>query len=318
MLLSKPPRNQAIIASIAVIVLFLNAPYAALGASGMTGEELREAFQADLSNGVTEATPGEVLTYTFTFKHSIASDSFRDMMPGMVARATDTVIHTASDDGRIGVEHVVWEEVGPVNYGQSVTRTFTLTIPGAHLDQEYCVDAAVSGTQLGLLQVATARDCTKIVAKKAVAVVVSSTTPTPTPTPAPAVQPVVQPQKVQAVVATPAPAVNPIDPDGDGLPTDQEYLYGSDPNVFDTDGDGVADGEEVREGRNPAGDEPELNQETSAVAERGAVAGATQNVKKSGAVSRLVRAISVAVAVGAVLMLGGISLGYLQISRPNG
>ncbi|MDA1169167.1 MAG: thrombospondin type 3 repeat-containing protein [bacterium] len=52
---------------------------------------------------------------------------------------------------------------------------------------------------------------------------------------------------------TPTPA-NPIDPDGDGLPNDQEAVWGSNPYVFDTDADGMPDGDEIRNGTNPAGD----------------------------------------------------------------
>ena len=42
-----------------------------------------------------------------------------------------------------------------------------------------------------------------------------------------------------------------IDRDGDGLPDDQEALYGTDPDNPDTDGDGLLDGWEVRYGFNP-------------------------------------------------------------------
>ena len=43
------------------------------------------------------------------------------------------------------------------------------------------------------------------------------------------------------------------DEDGDGLTTEQEQLYGSDPNNADTDGDGYSDGDEVQAGYSPIG-----------------------------------------------------------------
>ena len=42
------------------------------------------------------------------------------------------------------------------------------------------------------------------------------------------------------------------DIDGDGLITDQESTYSTDPYNSDTDGDGINDGNEVALGRNPA------------------------------------------------------------------
>ncbi|MCB1850116.1 MAG: thrombospondin type 3 repeat-containing protein [Gammaproteobacteria bacterium] len=42
------------------------------------------------------------------------------------------------------------------------------------------------------------------------------------------------------------------DIDGDGLMTDQESTYSTDPYNSDTDGDGINDGNEVALGRNPA------------------------------------------------------------------
>jgi beta-glucanase (GH16 family) len=41
------------------------------------------------------------------------------------------------------------------------------------------------------------------------------------------------------------------DRDGDGLPDDDEALYGTDPDLPDTDGDGISDGMEVQVGTNP-------------------------------------------------------------------
>jgi len=41
------------------------------------------------------------------------------------------------------------------------------------------------------------------------------------------------------------------DPDGDGLPTAQELVWGTDPAQADTDGDGLPDGWEVAHGLNP-------------------------------------------------------------------
>ena len=43
------------------------------------------------------------------------------------------------------------------------------------------------------------------------------------------------------------------DDDGDGLTTEQEQLYGSDPNNPDSDGDGYSDGDEVQAGYSPVG-----------------------------------------------------------------
>jgi hypothetical protein len=43
------------------------------------------------------------------------------------------------------------------------------------------------------------------------------------------------------------------DPDFDGLESDVEALYGSDPDLKDTDGDGYSDGDELSAGYDPAG-----------------------------------------------------------------
>jgi len=96
----------------------------------------------------------------------------------------------------------------------------------------------------------------------------TKTTPRPTPAPTKAhvtslAKPTVIPTPVAIASITPTPTpINPIDPDGDGLPNDQEAMWGSNPYVFDTDGDGMPDGDEIRNGTNPAGDTPEVNSPT--------------------------------------------------------
>lgn len=87
--------------------------------------------------------------------------------------------------------------------------------------------------------------------------VAAKATPKPTPTPTKVSTPVV------IASATPIPTpVNPIDPDGDGLPNDQEAIWGSNPYVFDSDSDGMPDGDEIRNGTNPAGDIPRISSPT--------------------------------------------------------
>ncbi|MGD9611794.1 MAG: hypothetical protein AB7V22_02710 [Kiritimatiellia bacterium] len=47
------------------------------------------------------------------------------------------------------------------------------------------------------------------------------------------------------------PSVNDLDPDGDGLTNQEEYLHGTNPKNSDTDGDGLWDGTEVAVELNP-------------------------------------------------------------------
>lgn len=49
-----------------------------------------------------------------------------------------------------------------------------------------------------------------------------------------------------------APLFDPLDLDRDGLPADEEFVLGTDPENADTDADGLGDGEEVAMGLNPA------------------------------------------------------------------
>lgn len=108
----------------------------------------------------------------------------------------------------------------------------------------------------------------KIIAKSSPTptLVVTNVTPAPTSiTVSPSLAiPTSQPTTPSVVVVYPtsiptSTPINPIDPDGDGLPNDQEAIWGSNPYVFDTDADGMPDGDEIRNGTNPAGDAANVN-----------------------------------------------------------
>lgn len=225
-------------------------------AAGLSKEELKKGFIATISDGKTEAVSGELVTYTFTFKHNLADSAFEKFSPVFGVEVKEIEVHNISDGGTINNEVILWEPV-EMGYGQTVKHTFQIIVPSASFGDKYCVNAGVGAMAVLPITIAGASDCTKIISKASIKKPTpqpAQKTPTPTQLP-PTPQATKLPVSTAVPQATPTPTTtNPIDPDGDGLPSDQEVVWGSDPWVFDTDGDGAADGEEVRQGTNPAGD----------------------------------------------------------------
>lgn len=134
-------------------------------AAGLSKQELREGFIAKISDNKSQASPGDLVTYTFTFKHNLESSAFGNISPVFVVEAKGAIVRNISNGGKINNEVVIWES-SEMGYGQTVSRTFQLTIPDINIGEKYCVNAVVGMTAALPLTIATASDCTTLVASE--------------------------------------------------------------------------------------------------------------------------------------------------------
>lgn len=147
-----------------LLVAAYSRPSVSSAAAGFSKQELRKGFIATISDRKDVAVPGELVTYTFTFKHVLANGVFAKINPVFGVEAKGIKVHNISNGGIVKNEVVLWEPV-EMGYGQTVKRTFQITVPNASFGDKYCVNAGVGAMAVLPISVASASDCTKIVAK---------------------------------------------------------------------------------------------------------------------------------------------------------